>query len=135
MSAIKELAELLKSMKPVLHPQNWVFCCIAPSQLTTELAESCFAIVKEQEGLTLITQPEHAEQLGFNNAGQYCRIELLVYSSLEAVGLTAAVSNRLTEQGISANVVAAFHHDHIFVPKDKAEQALLALTKLSEEHQ
>ena len=50
-----------------------------------------------------------------------------MHSALEAVGLTAAVSAALTRHGISANVVAAYYHDHIFVPAEDAERALLAL--------
>jgi hypothetical protein len=57
-------------------------------------------------------------------------ITLGVHSSLEAVGLTAAVSTRLTELGISANVIAAHFHDHVFVPSSEAERALDALHRL-----
>jgi hypothetical protein len=53
-----------------------------------------------------------------------------VHSSLEAVGLTAAVAGALTAAGISANVVAAFHHDHVFVPADRAEAAMAQLDLL-----
>jgi hypothetical protein len=56
---------------------------------------------------------------------------LTVHSSLDAVGLTAAVAGKLAEHGISANVVAASYHDHIFVPRDKAEQALRLLAAMS----
>ncbi|MFT5520425.1 MAG: hypothetical protein ACI9IA_001018, partial [Enterobacterales bacterium] len=54
-----------------------------------------------------------------------------VHSSLEAVGLTAAVATALTQKGISANVIAAYYHDHIFVPSDKAASALEALLAIS----
>ena len=37
---------------------------------------------------------------------------------------------KLTEKNISANVIAAYYHDHIFVPKEKAEQALNAILEL-----
>jgi hypothetical protein len=57
---------------------------------------------------------------------------LTAHSSLEAVGLTAAVSTKLAANNISANVITAYYHDHIFVPCEKAEQALLALKELSE---
>ncbi len=46
---------------------------------------------------------------------------------MEAVGLTAAVATKLASYGISANVVAAYYHDHIFVQIEKADEALLAL--------
>ena len=54
-------------------------------------------------------------------------ITLTVHSSLEAVGLTAAIATELARFGVSANVVAAYFHDHVFVPSAQAEQALAAL--------
>jgi hypothetical protein len=57
-----------------------------------------------------------------------------VHSSLEAVGLTAAVSKKLADKGISANVIAAYYHDHIFVQSAKAEEALYALTEFGDLH-
>ena len=51
---------------------------------------------------------------------------------LHAVGLTAAVASCLAEQGISANVLAAYYHDHVFVPHDQAEDAMHALQLLSQ---
>ena len=44
---------------------------------------------------------------------------------------TAAVAGALAEEGISANVIAAYYHDHIFVPKASADRALAVLTGLS----
>ena len=52
-------------------------------------------------------------------------------SSLDAVGLTAAVSRQLTEHGISCNVVAGYFHDHLFVPLDRGQQALDLLRALA----
>ena len=82
-----------------------------------------FALVREDEGLTSIhVDPE----------GEWARISLEVHSSLEAVGLTAVLSSRLAEHGISANIVAARNHDHLFVPWDRREDALAALNSLQE---
>ena len=50
-----------------------------------------------------------------------------MHSSLIAVGLTAAVSGTLAAHNISANIIAAFFHDHLFVPQEDAERALAAL--------
>ncbi len=58
-------------------------------------------------------------------------ITLEIHSALEAVGLTAAVSRVLTRAGISANVVAGYTHDHVFVPLERADDAMRALTTLS----
>ena len=58
---------------------------------------------------------------------RYSAKSLMIHSSLDAVGLTAAVASRLADHGISANVVAGYYHDHIFVPVEAAEQALGAL--------
>lgn len=43
----------------------------------------------------------------------------------------AAISRGLTERGVSANVVSAFFHDHLFVPVGKEGVALEVLRELS----
>jgi uncharacterized protein len=55
---------------------------------------------------------------------------LKVHSSLHAVGLLAAITERLSEAGISVNAVSAFHHDHLFVPHDRAVEAVELLATL-----
>jgi hypothetical protein len=44
--------------------------------------------------------------------------------------MTAAMSTALGKAGVSANVVAAYYHDHIFVPAEKAGLAIDVLTSL-----
>jgi hypothetical protein len=110
----RDLARLLAVLDPRLHSERYSFSA------TTELAleEGQFAIVREADGLTAI---------GPDPSGEWARISLGVHSSLEAIGLTAVLAARLAERGISANVVAALHHDHFFVPWDRREEALEAL--------
>ena len=114
MGGERDLARLLAALDPELHPERYHFSA------TTELAlqEGQFAIIREEEGLTAI---------GTDSSGQWARISLRVHSSLEAVGLTAEIAARLAALGISANIVAALHHDHIFVPWDRRTEALEAL--------
>ncbi|HCH64870.1 MAG TPA: acetyltransferase, partial [Deltaproteobacteria bacterium] len=59
-------------------------------------------------------------------------ITLTVHSDLQAVGLTAAVASALTAVGVSCNVVAGAHHDHLFVPEGMADRAMAALRDLQE---
>ena len=80
-----------------------------------------FALVREDEGLTaIVTDP----------SGEWARISLGVHSSLDAVGLTAALSTRLADLGISANIIAGRFHDHLFVPWNRREQALDCLRSM-----
>jgi hypothetical protein len=89
------------------------------------------ASFQEDEGLSLILEQTAADKAGLIYESVFRGITLTVHSSLDAIGLTAAVVGELAEHGISANVVAASYHDHIFVPRDKAEQALKLLVALS----
>jgi len=60
-------------------------------------------------------------------------ITLNIHSSLEAVGFLAAITTRLASAGMGVNPVSAFYHDHLFVPADRADEAMALLTQLAEE--
>lgn len=132
MSGIKEITQLLASMEPALNPNTFVFC--TSQNLTLEQASSLnpLGLFFEVEGLTLILPRENAQAAGLDVSSNFCQITLTVHSSLEAVGLTAAIATELAENGISANVVAAYYHDHIFVPEDDAQRALAVLVALQQ---
>lgn len=129
MSGETNLDKLLASMSPVLMPDDYVFCSLQGDCCDyPELFP--LATFREEEGLTLVITKKVAiaHKLVFESV--FKGITLTVHSSLEAVGLTAAVSSKLTEKGISANVIAAYYHDHIFVQADKVELAMSALAEL-----
>ncbi|WP_261905388.1 ACT domain-containing protein [Vibrio fortis] len=132
MSGITDLDELLRSMSPELMPTEFVFCTTSGA-LVDYLKLEPVATFIESEGLTLVLEKSRAEKAGLAFEGIYQQITLTVHSSLDAVGLTAAVASKLASKGISANVIAAYYHDHIFVQKDKATAALLALEEFSAE--
>ena len=131
LTPIKALDELLTHMRPILHAGTWHYCAVAPEQLSPALVKACFALVHEQESVTLILPDTEAKAVSQYSENGWQRIELKVYSSLDAVGLTAAISQCLTQHQISANVVAGYHHDHVFVPQARAQEALRALQQLS----
>ena len=84
----------------------------------------------EDEGRSLVLHRQVADEAGLGYDSVFNCIKLAVHSSLDAVGLTAAVSNRLAVDGISANVIAAYFHDYVYVPKDRAGDALQLLENL-----
>ncbi|HHF2906795.1 TPA: ACT domain-containing protein [Vibrio diabolicus] len=130
MSGITDLDELLRSMRPKLLKAEFVFCTVSGS-----LEEYCklnpVATFMELEGLTLVLEKSVPEKTGLSFEGSYSQITLTVHSSLEAVGFTAAVATKLASKGISANVIAAYYHDHVFVQTSKAEAAISALEEFS----
>ena len=87
---------------------------------------------QEAEGITVIIPRQKADAAALPYSVVCAWITLTVHSSLEAVGLTAAVSKTLTEENISCNVVAAYYHDHIFVPVKDVQRAMTALEKIGE---
>lgn len=124
---VKDTRAMIAGMTPVLRPGTWVFCCETDAEKATRLSAQAFALIRETEGITLILPADVAAAQGYDTAVEMQQITLNVFSDLEGIGLTAAVAAALTEIGVSCNVVAAFHHDHVFVPEADAPRALLAL--------
>jgi uncharacterized protein len=85
----------------------------------------------EAEGTTLIVSEDEARWSGLTGTFRCRMITLMVHSSLEAVGFLAAITRRLATAGLSVNPVSAFHHDHLFVPADRAEEAMGLLAELA----
>lgn len=129
MSGIADLDALLATMEPALADGVFVYACVPAGDLEGHLSRGPVGLFREAEGVTLILPAEAAEGLAASPPMRM--ITLTVHSSLEAVGLTAAFATALTGQGISANVVAGYHHDHIFVSERDGERALETLRALS----
>ena len=126
-----DLDTLLCQLKPTVRPETFVFCTVANAAYSDLATTEPFASVQEEEGLTLILVQAQADGADLPYNGTFRCITLTVHSSLEAVGLTAVISTKLAQHQISANVIAGFHHDHIFVPADQVESALQALASLT----
>lgn len=133
MSGETDLEKLLALMEPELLNQEFVFCSSKNLDFHAAANFDPIASFREEEGLSLVLTKEAAEKAGFDNTSIFKCITLTVHSSLDAVGLTAAVAQRLAKHGISANVVAAYYHDHVFVPQRKAEEAFQLLRSFQSE--
>lgn len=126
--AIRDLVILLASMEPVLDRRDYGYACVTALPAGVPV----FATVAEAEGLTLVALAEDLAAAGIAHQARWARISLTVTSDLAAVGLTAAIAGALAERGISANVVAGYHHDHILVQRDRADEAMAVLRALAD---
>jgi uncharacterized protein len=121
------LDQLLKNMNPRLNKGEYVFCTL--QNLNSIDINDALMIFKEEEATSLILKKEIADNLNLEYTFVAAWITLTVHSALEAVGLTAAVSNALAQNNISCNMVAAFYHDHIFVDIKDAKKAMEILNQ------
>jgi len=118
---------MISGMSPRLDPAEYVFCATDDVALASR-ARGWF---REDEGVSLIVEREAAATRGFDVSLPMKRIVLEVHSALDGVGLTAAVASALAAEGIPCNVVAAFRHDHVFVPSERAGRAMEVLDALA----
>jgi hypothetical protein len=127
-----DLAILLRTMDPLLRPGAFVF--VAEPPVGTLPVVEVEAAVWEPEGRSLVLRRADADAHGLPYDYVAAWIVLRVRSSLQAVGLTAAVSRALAQAGLSCNVIAGFHHDHLLVPYDDADRALAILRQLATDY-
>ncbi len=129
-SALSDLSQLLREMRPELKPGTYLFCSLASDRLPEGVAS--LATFREDEGLTLVVAADEAERHGITGTFEAAWITLTVHSDLAAVGFLAAVATALAGEGIPCNAIAAFHHDHLFVPVAMAEHAMAVLERLQQ---
>ncbi len=115
-------------MQPVLNEGQYIFSSV--STINALDFNKIILFFKEKEGFTIIIEKKYADTEGVDYASVFAWITLHVYSSLDAVGLTAAFSKALADNNISCNVVAGFYHDHIFVQHELGQQAVDVLAQL-----
>lgn len=126
MGGERNLETLLAELTPELNPRRFVFTSV---QRVPEGLEPV-ALVRESEGITLVVDQGDADHLGLFYEYVAAMITLRVHSALDAVGLTAAVAHELARADMSCNVIAAYHHDHLFVPVDRGDEAVALLRAL-----
>ncbi len=131
---VSNLDAMIAGMAPQLLPGGFVFCTVShdtPDRVAT-LRKAALATFAEKEGLSLVLPEAFAVANDIPTDQTMRCITLEVQSSLEGVGLTAAVATALAEAGIACNMIAAFHHDHVFVPAASADKAMTCLTTLQD---
>ena len=126
---VSDTRAMIAEMEPVSDRVDYLFCTVDPS-LAEPARTHALGWFVEAEGVSLILPASRARALGFPEGQPMRRITLTVHSALDGVGLTAAVAGTLAGAGIACNMVAAYHHDHVFVPAADAGRALALLREL-----
>jgi hypothetical protein len=126
----RDIAVLLANAQPILRDGEFGFCCI-PNGMPVPVGLTPLLYFVEDEGTLLILSLDQARANGIEPQFPARMITLNVNSALDAVGFLAAITTRLATAGISVNAVSAYHHDHIFVPASRAEDAMRLLLSLT----
>lgn len=121
-----DLPRLLAGLRPRL--SEMVFAFATTTSLKDIPAQaSIIGTFMEDEGLTIVGALDEVAFTKVGHGGGWAKINLRAQSSPASVGLTAKVASVLADHGISPNIIAAFFHDHIFVPWDRRYQAMTIL--------
>lgn len=115
-------------LNPILQPGTYVYCSL-PCDVDFRGATPV-ATIRESEGWSVIVTEQEAAARGWGVLFRAAWIQFGLVSALDAVGLTATVSRALAVAGIGCNMVAGAYHDHVFVPVERASEALDLLNKL-----
>jgi len=130
MTGETNLSALIASMDPVLADAVYVFATL-PLDAPTPAGLTPVMTFREREGVTLIVTQAQAEAARLEAVFPCQMITLNIHSSLEAVGFLAALLPALAAEGMGVNPVSGFFHDHLFVPADRAQDALRVLKDLT----
>lgn len=91
------------------------------------------AVMVETEAVTVVATRAAAAAMGWPQDRRWAWLTVDVHSSLDAVGLTAALANALAALDIPCNVIAAYYHDHLLVPVDRADEAIAGIDALRQQ--
>ena len=128
MSGMTDLQQMLEHLTVKRRDGEFVYL-VVPS-LEEGARHDPAALIVEDEGITAVVPRSVADHAGLAYDYVATWLTLEIHSALEAVGLTAAFSRALGDEGISCNVIAAYHHDHLLVPSHRSDDAIRALEGL-----
>lgn len=130
-TGMTDLGAMLRTLTVTRRPETYTFITLdtdAPA-----LGDGVEAVISEAEGPTVVATLQRALAEGWPIGFTATWLTLDIHSALAAVGLTATVARALTRAAIPCNVIAAYHHDHLLVPADRADEAILVLEGVASE--
>ena len=129
MSGETNLDVLLSSMSATLIDGIYVFVTLKDGSLPTSVTPRM--MFQESEGTTYIILQSDAQTHNIAAEFPSRMITLNIHSALEAVGFMARIATELAKHNMGVNPVSAFYHDHLFVPADRAKDAMDVLAGFS----
>lgn len=127
-----DVIKAFEELTPILDDGVYVFISIAGKKLgdpeTLKLEPICQ--FSEKQGLSLVVLEEKAKENAFQPQSRFRMISFEMHTSISMVGLSAAVSKVMAEEGIACNVVSGFYSDHFFIDADRVDHAMNALAAL-----
>lgn len=123
-----DLSEVLKSLQVSCDNVEYGFASL--KNKITFIDAEVLGTFKENEGLTIIASKDYFIRNKIKYQGSYAKLTIDVHTSLELIGLTPVLAGKLADNKISANVIAAYFHDHIFVQYESRQKAIDALYAL-----
>jgi hypothetical protein len=85
------------------------------------------AMVAEHDSVSYVMRTAAAQAAGLTGTFRCRRIDLGVDTALAAVGFMARLTGDLALQGIAVNPISGYHRDHLFVPAERANDAVKVL--------
>lgn len=130
MTADTNLSEVLKALSISCDDVTYGFVSVENTQFKFE--EGMLGTFHEKEGVTIVATNEYLAKNGLQPEALFAKLTVEIETSLQMVGLTAVLVTKLAESNISANVIAGYFHDYIFVQYDVRQKALEVLNALKE---
>ncbi|CAK4028320.1 Hypothetical predicted protein [Lecanosticta acicola] len=138
-SGTTNLRELIKSTTPILEPEQFVFAHLLadssklPDTFSRMSELNVKMLFREREAWTIILPQAVADREGLGYEFPCRQITLNIHSSLDAVGFIAAIAARLTRLSVGVNCVAAYYHDHLFIPTGREDSVVAELEAMASE--
>lgn len=122
-----DLQRLLAGLSPAL--------AALPRAIRTQahgapVPSNAIMLFREDEGATVVVEADN-DNAAHADEPRWAQITLRIHSSLDAVGMMAAIATALADREIPCNAVSAYFHDHLFVPWARREDAIDALRMLA----
>ncbi|MFH1240338.1 MAG: ACT domain-containing protein [Candidatus Diapherotrites archaeon] len=120
------MGEFLAKLDPKIVDGNYWICTI---KTHSEVPENAIATFKEEKGISIILKQETKPEFECTEAKAMISVGIETPQGAEAF-LSKIMSAIAEADDLCTYVYSAYYQDHLFVPKEKAEEVIEVLNKL-----